>query len=78
MKHMAVQIFHLMTKTMKTLKLKNKDADKLIELMNRGLAYTDAYHYRDYKSQEKLFNLIKSQIINYVPNNKTITIKNSI
>lgn len=66
-----------MTKTMKTLKLRNKDADKLIELMNRGLAYTDAYHYRDYKSQEKLFSLIKNQIINYVPNNKTITIKNS-
>lgn len=76
MKHMAVQIFHLMTKIMKILKLKNKDADKLIELMNRGLAYTDAY-YRDYKSQEKIFNLIKNQLINYVPYNKTITIKNS-
>lgn len=47
---------------MKTFKLKNKDADKLIELMNRGLAYTDAHHYRDYKSQEKLFNIIINQL----------------
>lgn len=66
MKHMAVQIFHLMTKTMKILNLKTKDADKLIELMNRGLAYTDAYHYTDYKSQKKLFNLIKNQLMNYL------------
>ena len=54
MKHMAVQTFHLMSKIMKIL----KEADKLIQLMNRGLAYTDA-HYMDYKSQKKIFNLVK-------------------
>lgn len=48
---------------MKILKLKNKEADKLIQLMNRGLAYTDA-HYMDYKSQEKIFNLVKNQLEN--------------
>ena len=47
---------------MKILKLKNKEADKLIQLMNRGLAYTDA-HYMDYKSQEKIFNLVKNQLV---------------
>ena len=41
----------------------NKEADKLIQLMNRGLAYTDA-HYMDYKSQEKIFNLVKNQLEN--------------
>ena len=39
-----------------------KEADKLIQLMNRGLAYTDA-HYMDYKSQEKIFNLVKNQLV---------------
>lgn len=63
MKHMAVQTFHLIIKIMKILKLKNKEADKLIQLMNRGLAYTDA-HYMDYKSQEKIFNLVKNQLEN--------------
>ena len=76
-KHMAVQTFHLMSKIMKIL----KEADKLIALMNRGLGYTDA-HYMDYKSQEKIFNLVKNQLVikikYYVPYNKTITIKNSI
>ena len=43
---------------MKILKLKNKEADKLIQLMNRGLVYTDA-HYMDYKSQEKSLILLK-------------------
>lgn len=37
-----------MTKIMKYLNKKNKDVDKLIELMNCGRRYTDAY-YRDYK-----------------------------
>ena len=58
MKHMAVQTFYLMSKIMKIL----KEADKLIALMNRGLAYTDA-HYMDYKSQEKIFNLVKNQLV---------------
>ena len=61
-KHMAVQIFHLMSKIMKVLKLKNKEADKLIALMNRGLVYTDA-HYMDYKSQEKSLILLKNQLV---------------
>ena len=80
-KHMAVQTFHLMSKIMKILKLKNKEADKLIAFMNRGLVYTDVHHM-DYKSQEKIFNLVKNQLVikikYYVPYNKTITIKNSI
>ena len=58
-KHMAVQTFHLMSKIMKIL----KEADKLIALMNRGLVYTDA-HYVDYKSQEKISNLVKKPICN--------------
>ena len=62
-KHMAVQIFHLMSKIMKVLKLKNKEADKLIALMNREPAYTDA-HYMDYKSQEKISNLVKKPTCN--------------
>ena len=48
---------------MKILKLKNKEADKLIQLMNREPVYTDA-HYMDYKSQEKIFNLVKKPICN--------------
>ena len=57
-KHMAVQTFHLMSKIMKIL----KEADKLIAFMNRGLGYTDA-HYMDYKSQEKISNLVKNQLV---------------
>ena len=48
---------------MKVLKLKNKEADKLIALMNREPAYTDA-HYMDYKSQEKISNLVKKPTCN--------------
>ena len=58
-KHMAARTFHLMSKIMKIL----KEADKLIALMNRGLFYTDA-HYMDYKSQEKIFNLVKKPTCN--------------
>ena len=46
---------------MKQLNLESKEARKLIELMHRGLAYTDAY-YRDYKTQKKIFNLIIKQL----------------
>lgn len=46
---------------MKTIELETKDARKLIELMQRGLAYTDAY-YRDYQKQKKTFNLIIKQL----------------
>ena len=46
---------------MKHIELETKDARKLIELMHRGLAYTDAY-YRDYKKQQKTFNLVMKQL----------------
>lgn len=46
---------------MKHIELETKDARKLIELMHRGLAYTDAY-YRDCKKQQKTFNLIMKQL----------------
>lgn len=46
---------------MKQIKLGTKEARKLIELMNRGLAYTDGY-YRDYKSQKKIFNTVMEQL----------------
>lgn len=46
---------------MKQIKLETKEARKLIELMDRGLAYTDS-HYRDYKSQNKIFNTVMRQL----------------
>ena len=46
---------------MKWIKLKTKDARKLVELMERGLSYTDAY-YRDYKKQEKIVNDVIKQL----------------
>jgi hypothetical protein len=46
---------------MKQIKLETKEARKLIELMDRGLAYTDSY-YRDYKSQNKIFNTVMRQL----------------
>lgn len=46
---------------MKKIELNTKDARKLIELMNRGLAYTDAY-YRDYKTQDRIFNVVLNQL----------------
>ena len=46
---------------MKHIELETKDARKLYELMRRGLAYTDAY-YRDYRKQEKIFDLIIKQL----------------
>jgi len=46
---------------MKHIELESKDARKLFELMDRGLAYTDAY-YRDYKGQQRIFNLIVKQL----------------
>ena len=46
---------------MKQIKLETKEAKKLIELMDRGLAYTDSY-YRDYKSQNKIFNTVMRQL----------------
>ena len=47
---------------MKQINLDNKTAKKVIELMNRGLAYTDLHSYRDYKSMEKTFELVSQQI----------------
>lgn len=48
----------------KNISLTLKDARILIELVNRGLAYTDAY-YRDYKKMERVsdevFNQLKEQ-----------------
>ena len=46
---------------MKHIELETKEARQLFELMHRGLAYTDAY-YRDYKKQEKIFNLVIKQL----------------
>lgn len=46
---------------MKRIELETKEARKLIELMDRGLAYTDSY-YRDYKSQQKIFNTVMRQL----------------
>ena len=48
----------------KNISLSLKDARILIDLINRGLAYTDAY-YRDYKKMERVsdevFNQLKEQ-----------------
>lgn len=48
----------------KTISLTLKDTRILIELIKRGLAYTDAY-YRDYKKMERVgdevFNQLKEQ-----------------
>jgi len=48
----------------KTISLTLKDTRILIDLINRGLAYTDAY-YRDYKKMERVsdevFNQLKEQ-----------------
>lgn len=50
--------------TNKTITLSIRDVKTLVELLDRGLAYTDAY-YRDYKKMdnvwEKVFNQLKSQ-----------------
>ena len=47
--------------SMKRIELETKEARKLIELMDRGLSYTDSY-YRDYKSQNKIFNTVMRQL----------------
>lgn len=46
---------------MKRIELETKEARKLIELMDRGLAYTDSY-YRDYKTKKKIFNDVMRQL----------------
>lgn len=46
---------------MKTIELETKDAKILIELMERGLAYTDAY-YRDYKKVSNVSNKVIEQL----------------
>ena len=46
---------------MKTIELETKDAKTLIELMERGLAYTDAY-YRDYKKMGNVSDKVVEQL----------------
>lgn len=45
----------------KTIVIEKTHIKTLLELMDRGLAYTDAY-FRDYKRMEKVFNEINEQI----------------
>ena len=48
---------------MKHITLDTKQAKKLIELMDRGLAYTDEhYHENAYKPQQKIFNIKMRQL----------------
>ena len=48
---------------MKHITLDTKQAKKLIELMERGLAYTDE-HYREnaYEPQKRIFNTVMRQL----------------
>ena len=46
---------------MKTIELETKDARVLIELLERGLAYTDTY-YRDYKKMEGVQTKVVEQL----------------
>ena len=48
---------------MKQIVLNTKQARKLIELMDRGLAYTDEhYHENAYKPQQRIFNTVMRQL----------------
>ena len=46
---------------MKKIELETKDIKTLVELLHRGLAYTDA-HYRDYKKMENAWNKVLAQL----------------
>lgn len=48
---------------MKKIELSTKDIKTLVELMERGLAYTDA-HYRDYKRMDSVFDKVYVQLKN--------------
>jgi len=48
---------------MKLIILDTKQARRLIELMDRGLAYTDEhYHENGHASQKKIFNKVMKQL----------------
>lgn len=48
---------------MKCIILDTKQARKLIELMDRGLAYTDEhYHENAYNPQKRIFNIVMKQL----------------
>lgn len=46
---------------MKTIELETKEARVLVELLERGLAYTDAY-YRDYKKMDRVSDKVITQL----------------
>lgn len=50
-----------MRSKIKNIELESKDIKTLVELMFRGLAYTDAY-YRDYKRMNGVYNKIQEQL----------------
>ena len=50
-----------MTIKTKELELETKDVKTLVELLFRGLAYTDA-HYRDYKRMENVWDKVIAQL----------------
>ena len=45
----------------KKIELETKDVKTLVELMHRGLAYTDMY-YRDYKKMDGIWDKVFAQL----------------
>ena len=45
----------------KTITLKTEDAKTLVELLNRGIAYTDAY-YRSFGRVERVYDEVLNQL----------------
>lgn len=48
---------------MVTVKLTKKQHESLLELIQRGFAYMDAYGYRDWKKMEKVEQIIKQSAL---------------
>jgi hypothetical protein len=50
-----------MSTKIKKIELETKDVKTLVELMHRGLAYTDIY-YRDYKKMDGIWDKVFAQL----------------
>lgn len=56
----VLEIINMVNKV-KTISLETKDIKTLVELLHRGLAYTDMY-YRDYKKMDGIWDKVLAQL----------------
>ena len=57
----GLEIINMAVNKVKTISLETKDMKTLVELLHRGLAYTDMY-YRDYKKMDGIWDKVLAQL----------------